>query len=246
MGKKITSPIEGFFIQSREGLIFDVKGLSQPDDIVIAFVRYIPNHLYQPGQENPSQRYIKIYDLVERHRFLKRSYPEYIFEDPKGRGSLQAVPEFKIDVIYHPINRLKEMLEAKPRALDALELEVLEFVARLKEFGGMPLDIIGISGSILVKQHKTTSDIDLIIYGKENGFKLYNAMSSIFEKVPKIMRYTTSELETLWENRGQTEQIDFQSFMESETRKNMQGMFGDRDFYIRLVLYPDEYFEPYN
>ncbi|MHA1220423.1 MAG: hypothetical protein ACTSQB_01680, partial [Candidatus Heimdallarchaeota archaeon] len=129
MGKKITSPIEGFFIQSREGLIFDVKGLSQPDDIVIAFVRYIPNHLYQPGQENPSQRYIKIYDLVERHRFLKRSYPEYIFEDPKGRGSLQAVPEFKIDVIYHPINRLKEMLEAKPRALDALELEVLEFVA---------------------------------------------------------------------------------------------------------------------
>jgi predicted nucleotidyltransferase len=53
-------------------------------------------------------------------------------------------------------------------------------------------------------------------------------------------------LKTLWKYRAQQEQIDFESFLVNEKKKQLQGTISNVDFYIRLVLLPDEYYEPYD
>ncbi|MBN1330587.1 MAG: hypothetical protein JXA54_14020 [Candidatus Heimdallarchaeota archaeon] len=243
---KITNPIEGFFIHSKDDLIFDVKGLSHPNNRIISFVRYVPKKFFLQDNLNELKKYHKLYDLNDRFHFLRDNFPKYIFKDPKGRGFLQGVLKEDLLTIYNPISRLIAMTKTPKNSLDDLETQALELVTILEKYSGVKIDHMGISGSILVNLHSEQSDIDLIVYGKENGLKIYEAMSDIFEKEPKIQRYNASDLQQLRNNRGQIEQIDLQSFIGIESRKQLQGMINKTDFYIRLVLLPEEYYEPYN
>ena len=79
--------IEGAFIESFEGLIFDVKGLVHPPDRVIAFVRY---YLHEKGDRirSDGRRYFKLYDLRERYHFLEKYYPEVMENIKQKRKEL--------------------------------------------------------------------------------------------------------------------------------------------------------------
>jgi len=246
MEKIISTPIEGFFIHSKDDLIFDVKGLSHPDNRIISFVRYIPKRFFQQDNLNEPKNYLKLYDLKERFLFLQNNFPKYIFRDPKGRGFLQGVLREDLQTIYNPLARLNEMIKSPKNSLDPLETQALQLATILEKYSGVKIENIGVSGSILVKLHSERSDIDLIVYGKENGLMIYKAMMEIFENNTQIQRYTKAQLEQLRSNRGQIEQIDLQSFIELETKKQLQGLINNTEFYIRLVLLPDEYYEPYN
>ncbi|MHA1630013.1 MAG: hypothetical protein ACTSXO_04325 [Candidatus Heimdallarchaeota archaeon] len=249
MSERIQEPIEGFFLATKENLIFDVKGLSHPTDRVIAFIRYYPTMATTAaigettGKTPPKKSYAKVYALNERYAFLKSHYPQYLFRDLHGRGLLQGVPREKIQMIYNPMEKLQRLREKPASKLDALENLALALSAQLEEY--IEPAAIGLSGSLLVSLHRETSDVDLIIYGRENGLKIYHAMPEIFEHSSLVARYTRKELETLWVTRGQTNQIDFSSFAALEQHKVLQGTIGGRDFYLRLVLHPDEFYEPY-
>lgn len=241
---KITEPIEGFFIESKDGMIFDVKGLSQPSDRVIAFVRYIPWEFLKV-EEKKRKDFVKLYNLKERYSFLADRFPEYLFEDPKGRGLLQGVERNNIRKIYDPRKKLVNLMkEVFP--VDSLEYLTSRLVQAIISFSGIKLDSIGISGSILVDLHTESSDIDLIIYGEENGFAVYEAMPEIFVKEKTISRYSNENLKSLWKERGQEKQINFNSFLAIEAKKNLQGKIRDVDFYIRCVPFPDEIDESYD
>ncbi|MFW9925041.1 MAG: hypothetical protein ACFFDW_17335 [Candidatus Thorarchaeota archaeon] len=236
------SPIEGFFIQSTEGLIFDVKGISHPKDRVIAFVRYIPPKILF---SDPNQRkgYSKIFDLRERYKFLLKHFPDYLFNDPKGRGLLQAVPLEKIDEIFDPRKKLQELfIQDKKNHLISSTLELTE---NIRIASRIESTCMGISGSLLVDLATETSDIDLVIYGLENGKKVFDSMNGVFSNSKQITRYSEEELFKLWNARGQTEEINFQTFFENEKRKNLQGKINGIDFYIRLVPFLQESYEIY-
>ncbi|NHJ04599.1 MAG: hypothetical protein EAX90_07235 [Candidatus Heimdallarchaeota archaeon] len=237
------NPIEGFFIQSQDGLIFDVKGLSHPPDRIIAFVRYIPEKFFAGDMKESRKGYHKIYDINSRYTFLKENFPSYIFKDARGRGLLQGVRVNQISKIFDPRVRLQEILNLSNRNL--LEEQVCNLVSIIIDYAKIDKNTIGISGSILVDLHTEESDIDIVIYGKKNGQKLYKNMSMIYEKIPEISKYTEDELEELWKRRGQTEQIDFSSFCNLEKKKLLQGKFNGIDFYIRLVPFPEEFQEDY-
>ena len=104
----IFEPIEGFFIKSTDGLIFDVKELSQPTDRVIAFVRYIPSD-YMKSNSIIRKGYVKLYNLMERYRYLTKHFPKYLFEDSKGRGLLQGVAREEIKEIERLIAERKKV-----------------------------------------------------------------------------------------------------------------------------------------
>jgi len=239
----ITEPIEGFFIESKDGMIFDVKGLSQPSDRVIAFVRYIPCKYLETGKTKRKD-FVKLYNLKDRYSFLAENFPKYLFEDPKGRGLLQGVKRDNINKIYDPRNKLSKMMQEVFPA-NSLEHLTIRLVKAIISYSDIKLDSIGISGSILVDLHSESSDIDLIIYGEENGSTVYGAMPKVFDKEELISRYSDENLKSLWKERGQEKQINFNSFLAIEAGKNLQGKIRDVDFYIRCVPYPDEVDEPY-
>lgn len=237
------NPIEGFFIQSDEGLIFDVKGLSHPSERIISFVRYIPEKFIDKNENEIRNGYLKIYNLNSRFAFLQENFPHYIFKDPRGRGMLQGVRNNQITLIYDPRKRLQEMQNSNE--LDALEQLTLNFITILRNYTKMDQSAFGITGSLLVKLHTENSDIDIVIYGRKNGNKIYKMLPLIFDRIAEISKYTKEDLKDLWENRGQTNQIEFESFFELERGKLLQGKYCDKDFYIRLVPYPDEFGEDY-
>lgn len=244
--KVITKPIEGFFIKSVDNLLFDVKGLSHPQDKIISFVRYVPVKYLMKSQKNNLNEYYKIYDLKDRYEFLRQNFPKYLYEDPMGRGLLQAVAKKDLLRIYNPIQRLQQITRAEKEKLDSLEMLVGKFSDKLVEICDINPRNLGVTGSIMVNLHSKKSDIDIVVYGKKDGLQVYTGMNHLFDKYDNISRYSESELKKLWKNRGQQEQIDFESFLESEKKKQLQGTINNVDFYVRLVLLPDEYHEPYD
>ncbi|NHJ46822.1 MAG: hypothetical protein FK733_03450 [Asgard group archaeon] len=241
---KIIEPIEGFFLKSNDDLIFDVKGLTHPSDRIIAFVRYVSKRYFENKDQN--RDYQKLYALPDRYEFLTKNYPKYIFDDPKGRGLLQAVLRSDVSEIYNPIEKLQKILNTANSNLDSLEIDVKEIVEEIIGYSNIPIENIGISGSILVGLQTKKSDIDLVIYGMKQGRIIYESMLEIFNSSKNFVRYDRTELVRLWETRGQEKQIDFSLFSIMERNKHLQGIFKGRDFYIRLIPYPDEFNEHYN
>ncbi|MHA1740252.1 MAG: hypothetical protein ACTSXA_14485 [Candidatus Heimdallarchaeota archaeon] len=233
---------EGYFLTTKENLIFDVKGIAHPSDRIIAFVRYVPIEF---GLEDKPKRktHSKLYALADRYDFLQKNFPNYLFQDPQGRGLLQAVTKDSISKIHDPTKKLAEIIAKKEK--DSLETLTSDFAEYLLEKSSIEQKYLGISGSILVNLHTKYSDLDFIIYGRENGLKIYKAMSILFDSEPKFRRYNRDNLDELWVNRGQTKQINLASFVIAEKNKLLQGKFEGIDFYIRLVPYPDEVQEPY-
>lgn len=242
----LSYPIEGFFIKSVDDMIFDVKGLSHPQDRIISFVRYVPAKLCENTQKSVTKGYCKLYDLLERYAFLHQNFPQYIYEDPMGRGLLQAVAKKDIIEIYNPVQKLQQITRTEREELDSLEKLAQELTNKIMKHCDIDSKYLGITGSIMIDLHSEKSDVDLVVYGKRDSTKVYQGMSRIFENYENISRYTEKELKTLWKDRGQEEQIDFESFLESEKKKQLQGTISNIDFYIRLVLLPAENYEPYD
>jgi predicted nucleotidyltransferase len=233
---------EGDFIETIDNLIFDVKGLVHPPDRVFAYVRYIedPNG----DRERNGKKYKKIYSLNERDSFLRKNYPQYLYFDPYLNRIIESVPLINISKHYKPIERLKEMYKKFP-ILDKIEKEAMEMVLLLIEEANISLNNIGISGSILVNLYNNFSDIDLIIYGKENCLKIYKTLNEVIGKNIFIKRYSIEDLKKLYDFRVKDTNISFEDFLKVEKRKVFQGKFKNRDYFIRFIKEFEENNEKY-
>jgi len=240
----VERPIEGFFVESIEGLIFDVKGLVHPPDRVIAYIRYVPDPEGDRERRGSSIRYAKVYSLRDRELFLRTNFPEYLYFDKFLNRWFQAVPYSRLHKVYDPIAALNGLL--KKRSKDRVEALACELASFLESLTGIGYECIGVSGSLLVGLHTDKSDIDLVVYGEKAGRALYRSLKTIMEgEEDALRRYTYRELLRLYELRVKDTFMPLNSFLLSERRKVLQGVFRGRDFYIRLIKEPEEYEERY-
>ncbi|MHC1590994.1 MAG: hypothetical protein ACXQS8_02840 [Candidatus Helarchaeales archaeon] len=228
---------EGDFIETVDGLIFDVKGFIHPRDRVIAYLRYHPDPNGPRVRKNV--RYKKIYSLNDRFQFLKNHYPRYLFNDPTIGKVVQAVPHDRIRKVHEPHVYLERILK-KPR--NRYERNVLDFVHQIQDESGIFTLDMGISGSPMVGLNQPDSDIDLIIYGTENAKRVYQALHRLFsdDSIP-IRAYNLKELRKLYEFKSQDTKISFEKFVEFEREKKLQGIYKDKiEFFIRNLKAWDE------
>ena len=223
---------EGDFIETPEGLIFDVKGMVHPPDRIVAYLRY----LIDPHGERwkNGRRYTKVYPLREREEVLKKRYPQYIYYDSVFGEYMQGVPRRHVLTVYKPQDKVTELLK-KPKP-DSIEAEAIELVQILKEHSGVKLEKMGISGSILLGLHTEKSDIDVIIYGKKNCISVHTALNSIMKRgETPIRRYSYEDLLRLYRFRSKDTWMPIEDFMRIEQRKSIQGKIRERDFFIRFI-----------
>ncbi|MDR2707244.1 MAG: nucleotidyltransferase domain-containing protein [Nitrososphaerota archaeon] len=223
---------EGDLIQHKSNVIFDVKGLSHPENRVVAFPRYIPNPKGPRNNENLS--YDKIYSLSDRFKFLKEHLPHLIVHDKVFGETICAVPTDEIIHHFQPQEKIVNLRINKPKTV--LEEKALQFATDLQEMANIPWNAIGISGSILTGLTTETSDIDILIYGEANSRKAYAAMQQMLkEGHPRCKAYTTEELGTLYNFRSKDTYMSFEDFQKVEKRKAFQGMYQGIDYYVRFV-----------
>ncbi len=233
---------EGDFIETAEGLIFDVKGLVHPPDRAIAFLRYYPSA--NGKRERNGQRYDKVYHLAERFDFLKQHYSKYLYDDSVFGRELQGIPHPLVKSVYQPKESLVKLMELEKR--DALQQDVVTFTEIIEERAKIPLESLGISGSIQVDLHGSSSDIDLIVYGRREARTLQLALRRA-HMVPQegILAYRADTYPPVYNLRWSGTGIPLETMLLVDGLKSMHGIFGGHHYFIRAVLNWEELQEQY-
>ncbi len=222
---------EGDFVESKEGLIFDVKGVLHPPERVIAFVRYIPSP--KGDRVRRGVKYRKIYDLSARYEFLTTHYPQYLVHDKVLGVRVNEVPVQDLAHHYQPQDKTQRLL--RNNQVDGVEQDAVEFITLLRETSHISTEKMGVSGSILVGLHTTNSDIDVIIYGRANGFVLRDTLKELLLEGEDVQVYDREFLRRRHAIRQRDTPVSLQNYVFHESRKTFQGTFKGRDFFLRYV-----------
>jgi len=226
-------PIEGDYIETIEGFFFTVKGLFHPRDGVIAYLRYIP---YERGSRRLGSRtYTRAYDPDETTEFIRKNAPQYLSYSPEKGLTLQIVPREKIAHVHKPRERLSELI-VQPKTI--LEEDTAKFASLLSSQSGVPIQDFGVSGSVLIGLATPESDIDLVVYGRDEGKRVYKALKEIRRPVGNINPYNNVTIEKIVKSRWSDTDIDLGKLREIEIRKLLHGRAYNRDYFIRLVKNP--------
>lgn len=240
--KSIGSVREGDFIETTEGLIFDVKGLVHPRDRVIAFLRYYPSP--NGKRTRDGQRYDKVYHLAERFDLLKQHFPHYLYHDAVLGRELQGIPHSSVKRVYQPQKSLVTLRELRER--DPLQQDVITFANIIEQSARVPSEALGISGSIQVDLHGPSSDIDLIVYGRREARSVQLALRRA-HLVPDegISGYRLDTYLPVYNLRWSGTSIPIETMLLVDGLKSMHGIFGGHHYFIRAVLRWDEVEEQY-
>jgi predicted nucleotidyltransferase len=224
---------EGDFVETVEGLIFDVKGLVHPPDRVIAFLRYYPSS--SGNREREGRRYAKVYHLAERFDVLRQHYPQYLYRDPVFGRELQGVPESSIRRVYRPGEALARLRSMTMK--DSLQQDVVTFAELVQKTARVPLESLGVSGSVQVDLHIPSSDIDLIAYGRRAGQAVQLALRQAHQSPELgVAGYNLDTYEQVYNLRWSGSGMPIETMFAVDGPKAMHGVFGGHHYFVRAVL----------
>jgi predicted nucleotidyltransferase len=233
---------EGDLIQTRDNVIFDVKGLVHPPDKIVAFPRYIPTPQGTRGQG--TNLYTKVYNLAKRYQYLQQHAPDLIVFDPVFGETICEVPINVVTRHYRPVRKIQQL--RRRGKLSDIERKAVRLTEKLKEVADIPWNTIGVSGSIMAGLFTLQSDIDPVVYGMANCRKTYAALERLLNDTNSEFKpYSESELRILFDFRSKDTNMTFEDFVLVEKRKAFQGKFEGLDYFVRFVKDWEETNEKY-
>jgi len=222
---------EGDYVEVPGNLIFTVKGLVHPPGLAVAFLRYVPDPAGDRVRDGV--RFRRVGGLEESFRLAGELCPSYLVEDPFFGRTVQAVPLREAVSVYLPEKRLRAIAEEGPS--DPVEADALSLALELSDLGGIPLERMGVSGSVLLELHTPKSDVDLTVYGVGEGLDAYRALRGLVER-GVASAYRGRGLEEACRFRWSSNPpVPFEALMRVEARKILQGSFRGRGYFLRLV-----------
>jgi len=219
--------IEGSYVEVGDDVIYAVKGVSHPPKGVIA----VPNYIRVGGSVVKLKSFNSSMDFIRRHsrKFLK--YDECLGQE------VPYIPLEEITRVYDPIEGKSHL------RIDAVANAALRMVDLLVENSGIESDFVGITGSVLLGLHNESSDIDIVVYGINNCLKVYETLRLMRES--NMTGYLSGDaLEKVLRSRSDT-------FMEPivwakhERRKLTNGIFMGRPYTLKLIPFPEEFWDKY-
>jgi predicted nucleotidyltransferase len=233
---------EGDLLETADNILFGVKGLVHPLNRAVAFPRYVPDP--DGDRERDGMKYRKVYALSERYALLEKAFPQYLVYNPVFNENLCEVPVEAVKQHHQPTHRLRDLRHKD--VLDEVERTALRFVDILKENAEVPWSKLGISGSILVRLHTPTSDVDPIVYGSQTCHRVYSTLRQMLEDRKSLLKpYSLEELQELFDFRSKDTITSFEDFFRTDSRKALQGKFMGRDYFVRFVKDWNEVEEKY-
>ncbi len=239
------------YFMDEEGMFFCVIGNVHPPDRVISYLKYVPERISERTKWKKGDvgydRILPYYSAVgvlSTQEFLSKRKPEYLYKDPFMNILITAVPIDSIKVHFLPEERISQILSKENK--DPLEEEVAELVAIFGSECGISTNCFGLTGSLLIGIHDPSfSDIDLIVYGKENSKKLLDKLPELFECYNELEPFGKELL------RRRVKDVSRIYFLEPEiatklcARKRDRGVFKGRQFSIHPVKTEEEVEERY-
>jgi len=223
--------VEGFYFKLYDDSIFYVKGVAHPSDKFVAFPKYL-KYIDGDRVSPDGARYTKIAGVEHEYRVLLERYSNYIVYDEYFGRKIPLVPLKDIARIYNPVYKALKIIESNA------DVNVLTDVRNmlLDIISATSVKNIGVSGSILVDLYRDDSDIDIVVFGNDEGRKVYGFLKEAIDKPSsKLRRYDENNIAKLYLSRVSETPIDFKTFLSQEKRRVLEGLYGDREYFIRLI-----------
>lgn len=206
------------FIETEEGLIFAVISYHEHLGKVGCFLRYVKtDHGWQ-----------KV-DTLQANRLLQRHHPQYLYRSRQFDADFHAVNPEKIIHHYQPEVILQQRLLHPP--VDALDqkLRNLLDIFRARE---VEINKLGLTGSMLINQHRPDSDIDLAVYGRDT---FQRTRLAVQDAVNAGLIDKLSE-QLMWDNfERRACDLSFEEFSWHEARKFNKAAIEGSKFDIGMV-----------
>jgi len=219
-------------IVTGEGLISRVYGYSHPPGAYVCDPEYAPARIYK--SENPrayrargKRVYYKFY-ADEGLRFVQQKYPQYVVWYPPLQRSLVGVKREQIVEARQPDSTLQSLFETQPR--DAL----LQALRALLNILGQRLSLsrtsFGVFGSLLHNfHHPVLSDLDLIIYGREELKRLREALSAIYREDDSPLRNEFDCMGSVRGKRWKFRNYSLSEYVWHQRRKQVYALFRHKE-----------------
>ena len=234
--------LEGFAVETVENLIFAVKGLVHPPDRLIAYVRYLPDSAGNRIRKGVNYR--RVYRFKEQHQIIHTRYPVYLHDEPAFGTRMQCVPAKRIRQVYNPRGRVVDIHTNGPK--DQLEENALALVRLLARAANVPLNNLGISGSLLYGLHHSASDIDIVVYGDAEGRAVHKALRHLLDDPSESVRaLDKDQLMALHASHQPELPLSFADFARLQNRKVNEFFFNEFQCFIMFVQWPDQWGETY-
>jgi predicted nucleotidyltransferase len=165
----------------KDGRVYVTLGYIQPDNRILSFFKYAP---HPDGKWiSGEQRYERIFwgGGASASEGMMKAPNDYLVYDDHFGVELLEVPRNDVAKYFSPEIRLKEIIDCG--AKDPLEESVAQMAEALHDTLGIPLERLGVTGSIAWKAHDASfSDINMNIYGSETAWHLQKSYDVVAEQ----------------------------------------------------------------
>lgn len=196
------------FLQTSDDLVFAVVSPLIEDDHALCTLRY----------QRQADRWHKL-STEAAEQLLRKTFPQYLFHSNYFDADLHAVKLESITHHFRPTERIQEIQHSLN--IGDPVLTKLNQLLELLESENIPLHSIGVTGSLLINAQKDTSDIDLVIYDRED----FHDCRAVFEKLIKLGRLASLDQKdwaTAYDRRGCD--LTLESYIWHEERKFNKAM----------------------
>lgn len=183
--------MDGDTFVTKDGFIMNTFGYEHPDDRVFAFLKYIPakyRDLFNVEMLERTWRYgeaelfraEKLYTAKNYKSFIetfRKNFPDYLFFDQTRGKELITAPLNRIEEVFVPREKLVWLQNLPKR--DQLQQMALELITLIAKEANVPLQDMGMHGSIALNMHAPHSDIDFVVYGTDNYRKVESAIERL-------------------------------------------------------------------
>jgi predicted nucleotidyltransferase len=227
-------PKESFYLETKNGWFFAVKGLEHPPDRWIAVLRYVPDP-ERGDRKKKNIRYRRLYHFDEQAQLIREAQPQYMAFDTMLQTTLQSVPKSLVRRVYDPGRKLEELFRSG--AESKIEEDAGAFAGLLQREASVRAPSLGITGSLLIGLHTEHSDLDMVVFGTHPCKRVYRALRRLLDGSwnPDLRRLNAGEIQDLYASRAADACMSFNDFAGMEKRKVNQGSFRDRTYFIRFV-----------
>jgi len=215
------------FIETADGLILAVVASGLEEGKALCFLRYalINNRWQKQSTESANA-------------LLKQYHPKYLHFSTALDVELHAVAIADIHKHHQPKQRLQALLLNKPS--DAVEQD-LQILCQLLSAHGLDLHKLGITGSVLVGLQNSSSDLDLICYGRD-VFQQCRAIVRELVQSKQLHNLTEQDWQESYQRRSCA--LSYQEYVWHEQRKFNKGIVNSRKFDLNFIDHSAEPVEP--
>jgi len=239
---------ESMLINTTDGIQCKTYANIHPDNYVIVKPKYIPTDLMDSSRLKHRFLFSKCmlrFNLFTESKVVnevmqnfRKSLPDYVLEDKNHNNWFFVVPKSKIKDVPDARSGLRELMKVPYDDLDSYLKSTVDLVNILIE-AGTPSEDIGIMHSTLLGNYTVgKSDIDLVVFGKKNGWKVMDFLNTV--KHPKLRWKTEKDWLKYYTDRVVSKFYTPAEYVLSMVRKKDDGFIDNNVFSIFVVEKPDE------